>query len=52
MRPEIKKILYATDLSPNSAYVLRLALNAARLYKAEIIIPLPKEELDITFQDK
>jgi nucleotide-binding universal stress UspA family protein len=38
MTHEIKKILYATDLSPNSAYALRLALNAASLYKAEIII--------------
>ena len=38
MKPEIKKILYATDLSPNSAYALQLALNAASLYQAEIVI--------------
>ena len=38
MVPEIKKILYATDLSPNSAYALRLALKAANLYQAEIVI--------------
>jgi len=38
MRPNIKKILYATDLSPNSAYALRYALQSARLYNAEVII--------------
>jgi nucleotide-binding universal stress UspA family protein len=38
MIPKIKKILYATDLSPNSAYALQLALNAAKLYQAEIVI--------------
>ena len=38
MTPDIKKILYATDLSPNSAYALRHALHSARLYNAEIII--------------
>ena len=38
MTPDIKKILYATDLSPNSAYVLRFALNSAKLLHAEIII--------------
>jgi len=38
MIPEIKKILYATDLSPNSAYALNFALNSANLYHAEIVI--------------
>jgi len=38
MTPDIKKILYATDLSPNSAYALRYALQSARLYNAEVII--------------
>jgi nucleotide-binding universal stress UspA family protein len=38
MTPEIKKILYATDLSPNSAYALKFALNAASLYHAGIVI--------------
>ena len=38
MTPEIKKILYATDLSPNSVYALRYALQSAKLYGAEIII--------------
>ena len=38
MTPEIKKILYATDLSPNSAYALRFAMQSARLYHAEITI--------------
>ena len=38
MTPDIKKILYATDLSPNSGYALRYALQCARLNKAEIVI--------------
>jgi len=35
---EIKKILYATDLSPNSAYALDFALDTANLYQAEMVI--------------
>lgn len=38
MVPEIKKILYATDLSPNSAYALSFALNSANLYQAKMVI--------------
>jgi nucleotide-binding universal stress UspA family protein len=38
MIPDIKKILYATDLSPNSAYALCFALQSAKLHHAEIII--------------
>ena len=38
MIPEIKRILYATDLSPNSAYAFRYALNSARKNDAKIII--------------
>ena len=38
MIPDIMKILYATDLSPNSAYALRYALQSAKLYNAEVII--------------
>ena len=38
MTPDIKKILYATDLSPNSTYALRYALQSAKLYNAEVII--------------
>jgi len=36
--PEIKKILYATDLSPNSAYAFRYAINSAKKHDAEVII--------------
>jgi nucleotide-binding universal stress UspA family protein len=36
--PEIKTILYATDLSPNSAFALDFALDTANLYQAELII--------------
>ena len=38
MIPEIKKILYATDLSKNSAYAFRYAMKMAEKYDAEIII--------------
>jgi len=38
MIPEVKKILYATDLSPNSAYALGFALQSANLYHAEMVI--------------
>lgn len=38
MFPAIKKILYATDLSPNSAYAFRYAINSAIKHDANIII--------------
>jgi nucleotide-binding universal stress UspA family protein len=38
MIPKIKKILYTTDLSDNSAYVFRYALNSAEVHDAEIHI--------------
>lgn len=38
MLPKIMKILYATDLSPNSAYAFRHAINAAEKHDADIII--------------
>jgi len=38
MIPEIKKILYATDLSSNSVYALRYAVNSAIRHNADIII--------------
>ncbi len=38
MEPEIKRILYATDLSPNSAYAMRFASKIARQNEAQIII--------------
>ncbi len=45
MLPEIKKILYATDLSDNSAYALRYAINSAKKHDARIIILHVLEEL-------
>ena len=36
--PDIKKILYATDLSDNSAYAFRYAINSALKHDAGIII--------------
>ncbi len=38
MIPKIRKILYATDLSPNSVYALRYAINTANMHHADIII--------------
>ena len=38
MIPQIKKILYATDLSKNSAYAYQYAVNLAEKYDAEIVI--------------
>jgi nucleotide-binding universal stress UspA family protein len=48
MIPQIKKILYATDLSKNSSYVFLYAIDMARKHDAKIVIlhaiePLPKE---------
>ncbi|MDJ0721358.1 MAG: universal stress protein [Desulfobacterales bacterium] len=38
MEPEIKRILYATDLSPNSLYAMRFASKIARQNDGRIII--------------
>lgn len=38
MIPQIKKILYATDLSDNSAYAFRYAINFAKRHDGKIII--------------
>ena len=38
MIPDIKKILYATDLSDNSAYAFRYGINSALKHDAGIII--------------
>ncbi|NWF92459.1 MAG: universal stress protein [Syntrophaceae bacterium] len=38
MNPQIKKILYATDLSKNSYYAFFYAVDLANKYNAEIII--------------
>jgi nucleotide-binding universal stress UspA family protein len=46
MIPEIKKILYATDLSSNSIYALRYAINSAIKHDADIIILHVFEKVD------
>jgi hypothetical protein len=38
MIPEIKKILYATDLSKNSVYAFRYALKVAEKVNSQIVI--------------
>ena len=38
MIPQIRKILYATDLSKNSVYAYRHAMDMAEKYDAEIVI--------------
>ena len=45
MMPEIQKILYTTDLSDNSAYAFRYAINSAKRHDAKIIILHVLEEL-------
>ena len=45
MIPQIKRILYATDLSPNSAYVFRYAINSAKKHGAELFVLHVLEEL-------
>ena len=60
MIPQIKRILYATDLSDNSAFVLRYAIDFAKKYDAGIIIlhvfektdPASKVMLDLCFYEK
>ncbi len=48
MIPKIKKILYATDLSENSAYAFRYAVNSARHHGAKIHILHVLEEINTT----
>ena len=50
MIPEIKKILYTTDLSPNSAYAFRYAINSAKKHDASIIILHVVEEMAPFFE--
>ena len=38
MIPQIKKILYATDLSKNSSYAFFYATDMARRHEAKIVI--------------
>jgi nucleotide-binding universal stress UspA family protein len=52
MIPEIKRILYTTDLSPNSAYALRYAINSANKHNAEIIILHVVEEMAPFFEEE
>ena len=46
MIPKIQKILYATDLSPNSVYALSYAINSAIKHDAAIIILHVFEKVD------
>ena len=56
MIPQIKKILYATDLSKNSAYAFYYAVDMAKKHDAEIIFlhaiePIPVSAY-LTYTDK
>ena len=51
MIPKIKKILYTTDLSQNSTYVLRYAFNTAEMHDAEINIMHVSEFSVTSFPD-
>jgi len=46
MIPQIKRILYATDLSPNSVYALRYAMDSALKHDADLIILHVFEKVD------
>lgn len=48
MIPKIKRILYTTDLSDNSAYAFRYAINFAKKHDAGIIILNVFEPLSVT----
>jgi len=50
--PEIKKVLYATDLSPNSDYAFRYAINSARKHDADVILLYVVEERAPFFDEK
>jgi nucleotide-binding universal stress UspA family protein len=50
MMPRIQKILYATDLSQNSAYAFRYAIKLAIEHDAEIIILHVLEKMSSTTQ--
>ncbi len=57
MIPEIKNILYATDLSQNSSYAFLYALDMARRHDARIFIlhaiePIPRHLLGLQYQLK
>ena len=52
MIPEIKRILYTTDLSPNSAYAFRYAINSAKKHDAGIIILHVVEEMAPFFEEE
>ena len=59
MIPDIQKILYATDLSHNSVYALRYAMNSAIKHHADLVIlhvlekvdPASKVMLDLYFYE-
>lgn len=50
MIPDIKKILYATDLTTNSVQAFRYAVNSAQKHKAKIVILHVNEALSATAQ--
>ena len=52
MIPEIKTILYTTDLSPNSAYAFGYAINSAKKHDAGIIILHVVEEMAPFFAEE
>ncbi|MBN2398370.1 MAG: universal stress protein, partial [Deltaproteobacteria bacterium] len=45
MIPKIKRVLYATDLSENSMYAFRYAVNTAEKHDAEMIVLHVIEEI-------
>ena len=50
MIPKIRRVLYATDLSQNSVYAFRYAVNTAEKHDAEIVILHVIEEIPPAFR--
>ena len=50
MIPKIRRILYCTDLSKNSAYAFRYAINTAQKHDADIYILYVIEEIPEYFR--
>jgi len=51
MMPQINKILYTTDLSPNASFALRYAVNSAKKHGAKIAILHVLDQSSFTLTD-
>lgn len=51
MIPKIRRILYTTDLSPNSDYVFRYAVSSAEMHNAKMDILYVSQDTPVVFPD-